>query len=886
MMESVRLTSLGGATIQPQGLVFGVPWSRGSLAETCPMQLRTEAGEALPVQTTVAARWPDGSVKWTSHAASLQRKAEGIFELREVREGNGTMTQNELDWAREAHALSVRETPEAFHIETGPMSCRVPKRGDRILGDLTCAGRVVSTECRLVAIHEARWEERSRRRTEERPFLGVVESACMEQSGPVMCVIRLEGRHVPEDLNAGKAAVGVPSAWLPFTVRLSFFAGQDTVRMVHTFLYDGDKEQDFVKGLGVSFRVPLAGAPCNRHVRLAGDTGFFAEPTQLLNTWRPRIDPELYARQLSGEPVDPLAEGISQDFLNEITLWNDYRLVQDAATHHRIEKRTQEGCCWVSALHGRRSDGVAYAGGTAGGLAAGLRNFWQKHPTEMEIRGMSQDVAELIQWMWSPAVEAMDLRHYDTVPHMNSYYEGFEEIRSTPFGIANTSELLFGGFGSTPTHGALEDFRDRASDPALLICEPARYRDTKAIGIFSLPDLSHPGKAAVEHQLDAIIDYYHHEREQRDWYGFWNYGDFMHSYDAARHCWKYDMGGYAWQNTELVPTYWLWYAFLRSGRKDIYRLAEAMSRHAMDVDVYHAGAYKGLGSRHNVLHWGCSCKEARISMAGHHRFAFYLTGDGRTGDVLDEVRDADHALLELDPMRAYYPSEGSPTHARSGPDWSAFCSNWMTAWERHGDMECRDRIMTGIRCLQSFPLRLIGGSIFGYDPQTGMLAHPGEERDTGSHLLICMGAAQVWLELVEWLEEPEFEQMLVEYGGFYTLPAEEKSRRTNGAVPGTGFAFPIFAAAMMSHAASRTGDAALGREVWQVLAGAGSQHHSMYRAEPVTLPENAFAKPISEISWASTNTFSQWALNTIVSLELAGEHVPEDLGERMEAGGL
>lgn len=30
----------------------------------------------------------------------------------------------------------------------------------------------------------------------------------------------------------------------------------------------------------------------------------------------------------------------------------------------------------------------------------------------------------------------------------------------------------------------------------------------------------------------------------------------MHSYDNIRHCWKYDVGGYAWDNTELVPTYW------------------------------------------------------------------------------------------------------------------------------------------------------------------------------------------------------------------------------------------------------------------------------------------------------------------------------------------
>ena len=238
----------------------------------------------------------------------------------------------------------------------------------------------------------------------------------------------------------------------------------------------------------------------------------------------------------------------------------------------------------------------------------------------------------------------------------------------------------------------------------------------------------------------------------------------MHTYDAVRHTWKYDMGGYAWQNTELVPTYWLWYSFLRTGRSDIFRMAEAMSRHTMDVDIYHIGEYKGLGSRHNVLHWGCGCKEARISMAGHHRFYFYLTCDERAGDILDEVKDADFATVHLDPMRAYYPKEEYPTHVRSGPDWAAFCSNWLTQWERYEDKNYRDKILMGIQCLKKMPYRLYGGTVFGYNPDTGELIHPKEERGTGSHLVLCMGGPQIWMELSDIIEDKEWDEMLAEYG--------------------------------------------------------------------------------------------------------------------------
>ena len=39
---------------------------------------------------------------------------------------------------------------------------------------------------------------------------------------------------------------------------------------------------------------------------------------------------------------------------------------------------------------------------------------------------------------------------------------------------------------------------------------------------------------------------------------------------------------------------------IRDRRIDIWRMAEAMTRHTGEVDVYHIGPNAGLGSRHNV----------------------------------------------------------------------------------------------------------------------------------------------------------------------------------------------------------------------------------------------------------------------------------------------
>src|SRR6185312_5987131 len=168
--------------------------------------------------------------------------------------------------------------------------------------------------------------------------------------------------------------------------------------------------------------------------------------------------------------------------------------------------------------------------------------------------------------------------------------------------------------------------------PPVLVCNPEYLHSTGVFGLWSLPDRSTPLKQAVENDLDAAITLYEKAIDQRHWYGFWYFGNIMHSYDAVRHVWRYDLGGMAWDNTELASDMWLWYSFLRTGRADIYRMAEAETRNTSEVDVYHLGRFAGLGSRHNVVPWGCGAKEARISQAAWKRFYYYLSTDERVGD--------------------------------------------------------------------------------------------------------------------------------------------------------------------------------------------------------------------------------------------------------------
>ncbi|WP_438446036.1 hypothetical protein [Gorillibacterium sp. sgz5001074] len=881
----VRLRRLTPAAGRTAGTAWGIPWRKGELRREETLRLMLPGDKAsLPLQSWPAAFWPDGSVKWSAHAAVLPGDADGVWTVEKagtaggarsdqaeacagaVKDHEASVTAGESGSGR----VSVTESQDAVLVDTGAIICEIGRTGNAVIRRIVRQGSELCSSSELVALREETSAVQGGRIVREERFAGVVKSAVVEQNGPVRAVVRVDGLH--------RAETGARE-WLPYTLRLYFFARLDTVRLVHTFHFDGDPAADAIKGLGLRFRLPLQGPLYNRHVRMAGDDGFFSESPKTLHTRRTKGKyRELFERQSAGEAIgfDPSEDAYFLHLLDDSATWDGFKLVQASADHYRVSKRTGKDCCWLKVADGRRAGGLFYAGGSAGGLAAGMRSFWQKHPSGGEVTGMAGDEAELTLWFWSPEAGAMDLRHYDTRTHVESSYEGAEELRSTPYGIANTNEVMLWALAGTPSPEELRALLAESQEPALLVCEPEHYRGTGAFGVWSLPDRSTPAKAYVEEQLDGVIAFYQREVEQRRWYGFWDYGDFMHSYDPVRHVWNYDLGGCAWQNTELAPNMWLWLSFLRSGRADVFRLAEAMTRHTGEVDVYHFGEYAGLGSRHNVVHWGCGCKEARIAMAGLHRYYYYLTADERTGDLLDLVKDADYATVNLDPMRAYFPKDEHPAHIRVGPDWAAFSSNWMTRWERFEDTFYRDKILTGIDCIKKARYRLISGPTYGYDPSTGVLTPMGED-NYGRHLAVCMGGPQVWFELAELLDDPEWNDMMAELGVYFNLPQEEKDLLTKGEISHKSFEHPVLSGSIAAYGAYYRKDRRTAENCWRVLLDNpfGRVRLAEEEADVVHL------EALKEIDWMNTNEAAQWSLNTIISLEL----IPDALPERQETSG-
>ena len=395
-------------------------------------------------------------------------------------------------------------------------------------------------------------------------------------------------------------------------------------------------------------------------------------------------------------------------------------------------------------------------------------------------------------------------------------------------------------------------------------------------GLYAEPDRSTAAKAKIEDHLDFLFGYYRDQVEMRRWYGFWDYGDIMHTYDSARHAWRYDIGGYAWDNSELSPDLWLWYAYLRSGRSDIFRFAEAMTRHTGEVDVYHLGKWAGLGTRHGVQHFDDSAKQQRIANTTYRRFYYFLTADERVGDLMHANVDSDETFLVLDPNRKVrtdpYTPDRHPLSIGFGTDWSGLVSAWLTEWERRGPKweKAKARVLSTMEGIAAQPNGFVQGSGL-YDLDTGRFAVAAEPVVAVSHLSAVFGLNELCAELIHLVDMPKFKEAYLDYCRYFNASKAEQAARY-----GSNFGSLILLqghSRLDAYAAVQTGDEALAKRAWTKFYGSdGYTESSPWKTEKLTGPATLVEG--GEASWVSSNDTALYGLAAIENLALLGDRMP------------
>ena len=451
----------------------------------------------MPIQSWPLAYWPDGSLKWIGLSTMVDSNAGTTFKLEPLKKVGDVPLKTKIE---------INETDNDVIINTGIIQCDIPKNGEQLIRFIKMDGKEISTGGRLVCILQNGPSKELGAQPSKEKFIGNIDKVSVEQNGPVRAVVKIEGKHVSESGSR---------SWLPFIVRLYFYAGQQSIRMVHTIIYDGDQQKDFIRGLGLVFDVPLDEQLYNRHIRFSGENGgLWDEPCEPLNGRRPLdFRNNLYAKQLTGERIaepETFSEQ-QQSLIDNWASWNDFKLIQLNADGFRVQKRTNDQSTWIDAGYGKRSEGMAFVGDVSGGLAVCVQNFWQSFPSELEIDNVKSDTAQIKAWLWPPEAEEMDMRHYDTLAWGHGLEASYEDVQpgfSSATGVGRTSEIMLYASASVPSYETLDKIVKQGNQPALLTVSPEYIHSIPVFGAWSLPDSSTKGKLWLEDQLDKAFNYY------------------------------------------------------------------------------------------------------------------------------------------------------------------------------------------------------------------------------------------------------------------------------------------------------------------------------------------------------------------------------------------
>jgi hypothetical protein len=305
-----------------------------------------------------------------------------------------------------------------------------------------------------------------------------------------------------------------------------------------------------------------------------------------------------------------------------------------------------------------------------------------------------------------------------------------------------------------------------------------------------------------------------------------------------------------------------------------------MLRHTGEVDVYHSGKFAPLGSRHNVLHWGCSAKQLRISTAANRRYYYYLTGDERVGDLMHEQIEAIRALAVVQANRKVLPDRATradplakEAYAGFGTDWGAAAAAWLTQWERTGDVRVRDRLLASMRTIANQPLGFFtGGARINFD--TGTFEISDNKEPSVSHLSAVFGLVEVCAELIQLFNEPAFRKAWLDYCELYNASIAEQSKRFGH--PLSDISLKQAHSRLTAFAANLAHDPVLAQRAWTEFYQSNGNERGPRRAKPVaaTISGSAVLRPVTEAVGVSTNDTAQWGLAAIECLALAGDALP------------
>ena len=329
-----------------------------------------------------------------------------------------------------------------------------------------------------------------------------------------------------------------------------------------------------------------------------------------------------------------------------------------------------------------RASGWAAIGTPAGGLAVGVREFWQNWPKSLEVKpgemriGLCPDFPKG-QYDGRPLLE--EVKHY--------YYLR-DGVYTLKIGAARTHQMWATLFSGEPQIDQLASFFRAVEQPLLAQCSPQYVCSTGVLGNSPPAD---PNKYhAYDTWMDAMFQKHLDDQENSRENGMLNFGDW---YDEKK------FGG-GWGNQEYDTSHNFFVQYLRTGDRRYFDRARQGAGHLMDVDVLHAinPHIRGLDHhgqpqpgqiwKHIVGHTGGYYEDDRLKApiwdqrgVLHDLGHVWIGGLGDCYQLTGNRRALDVARLVADRVASECPTDYSD-HIR-GIGWPL--NLVMTAYELTGD---------------------------------------------------------------------------------------------------------------------------------------------------------------------------------------------------------
>ena len=583
-------------------VTFGVPFPRKAFAAGTDATV-TSDGKPIPTQTTPLATWSqDGNdVRWL--LVDFQADAAAAAETKYLLvTGRAPPVTNELKMRRDGDRLI---------IETGAAEFVIRERDRFRIEAVTARGRKLVESARPVRFIITRHDGKE---FEASGNLG--RGVVVEDRGPNRIGIKSEGWYVSVD----------GEQFCQHVIRLEFFTGLSTARMLHTFVFTGTSDSDQISNLTVE--VPLA-------------TGSRRRAT-------------------FGSDADDLGKSITISTRRSRHLY----LVQDHETRFDLRWNLISGETGSLTATGEKAGGWADLSGRDAGVTVALRDAWQNYPYELEAKG-----SVLHARLWPLHGRLLDFR---TAALLAPYGEdgikiidNFFKSRSKPYG-RSIFDVYNNAMGLAKTHELWLDFHagpmkaerasqiaQQANTPVLAIADPKWNCRTRALGpLYHFDPKQFP---RVEALLEAMFDRFVYWRDFHMDFGWFDYQDihndarnerYTHQVAGGRtaRLWRY------WDSTHYGFPNGPWLLYFRSGKRKYLEFAEANARHCMDIDRCHFGdgANRIRGTHYycdwSIIHW--SGKPPNYVMLSNYDqleyllYSYYLSGYRRGLDVMKEYGEA------------------------------------------------------------------------------------------------------------------------------------------------------------------------------------------------------------------------------------------------------